>query len=110
MKVRDLKKILAQYPDDTEIFIYNEFDECDGLLDRISYDSANIEINMYDGEEDTSIYSPYYCKGDSEAEQYWGAYGPDKKVLFLRSSCLYYDFEEMRKREEILNELSRIHY
>ena len=29
MKVKDLKKILAQYPDDAPVFIYNEVGECD---------------------------------------------------------------------------------
>jgi hypothetical protein len=41
MKVKDLKKILAQYPDDAPIFIYNEVGECDGLLDKVTYDGVS---------------------------------------------------------------------
>ena len=110
MKVRDLKKILAQYPDDAPIFIYSELGECDGLLDKVSYDSPILEPD--DDEEATApfMYTPYHCQGDSEAEEYWSAYGPKAKILFLHATNKYYDFQYTKEREEILNELSRIHH
>ena len=108
MKVRDLKKILAQYPDDAPIFIYSELGECDGLLDKVSYDAPNVEFDMDAGEEFTLITTPYYCQADSEAEAYWGVYGPEAKILFLHATNKYYDFQYTKEREEILNELSRI--
>jgi hypothetical protein len=46
MKVKELRALLANYPDDAPIFIYNELGECDGLLDRVTYDTPNVEFDM----------------------------------------------------------------
>ena len=108
MTVKELRAILTNYPDDATIFIYNELGECDGLLDRVTYDAPNVEFDMDAGEEFTLITTPHYCQADSEAEAYWSAYGPDKEIVFLHATNTYYDFQYTKEREEILNELSRI--
>ena len=110
MTVKELRAILTNYSDDAPIFIYNEVGECDGLLDKVTYDAPNVEFDMDAGEEFTLITTPYYCQADSEAEEYWSAYGPEAKILFLHATNKYYDFQYTKEREEILNELSRIHH
>ena len=99
MTAKELKKVLDLYPEDTEVFLYHELDECDGRLDKIELTHPILEPN----EDDVNmpfIYTPHYCQGDSEAEQYWSAYGPTKPVLFLIATDMYYDFEDERKRKE----------
>ena len=90
MTVKELRKALEAYPDDTVIFLYDEANECDGFVDKITIDKPHI-IHEEDWDEDFA-YSPYGCQGDSEAEQYWNAVGWDKSIVFIHSLNFYHNF------------------
>lgn len=94
MTVKELRAALGAYPEDAQVFLYNELDECDGLLDQISVDSPLLEHD--DTTNDTFIYTPYYCQGDSEAEQYWHEAGV-QPVVFLIATNNYHTFTHLRK-------------
>ena len=93
MTVKELRAALANYPEDTQVFMYNELDECDGFIDKITIDKPDI-IHEEDWNEDFA-YSPYYCQGDSEAKEYWNAVGWDKAIVFLHRTSFYRNFTAM---------------
>lgn len=90
MTVRELRKALEAYPEDAQVFLYSELDECDGLIDKITVDTAVAEFD--DTTEETFYYTPHYCQGDSEASEYWHAVGFDRPIVFLHSTNLCYDY------------------
>ena len=90
MTVKELRKALEAYNEDAVIFLYDELNECDGFIDKITIDKPDI-IHEEDWDEDFA-FSPYYCQGDSEAEEYWNAVGWDKPIVFLHSSNFYHNF------------------
>ena len=95
MTVKELKKSLENYPEDAIVFLYDELNECDGFIGKITIDKPDI-IHEEDWDEDFA-FSPYYCQGDSKAEQYWNAVGWDKPIVFLHSSNFYHNFSKMIK-------------
>lgn len=56
MKVKELIKKLEAMPQDLEVGIYCECDECDGLVEEVEI--AHLDEESYQAEE-------YYCGGDS---------------------------------------------
>ena len=84
MTVKELRTTLANYPEDTQVFLYSELGEYDGLIDKVTIDKPNI-IHEEDWDEDFA-YSPYGCNGDSEAQEYWNTVGWDKPIVFLHST------------------------
>ena len=88
MKVKELKEILNTYPDEMDIFLYNENDEGDGLLDKVETCVAIKEKF----EDEIYFYTPHYCQADSEAEEYWHHKGPDIPVLFLIAENKFHNF------------------
>lgn len=82
MTVGELREALERLPQEAEVFTYNMLDECDARIDTIELrDTAE----MYHDEcyNEDVIYSPHYCQGDSHAEAYWRAKGPNVPVVFL---------------------------
>ena len=91
MTVGKLRKILEYLPQDAEVFSYNELDECDARIDIIDLrDSADIYHDELSNEE--IIQTPWYCQGDSNAEEYWLAKGKNKPVVFLIGTATYVDY------------------
>ena len=95
MTVKELKEILDTYPDDAFVFGYHEQDECDGLIDKITYDT------MCEEYEDGEVYhfSPHYCQADSEAEVYWNTVGRNVPVVFLHCTNTFHDFTKYKKEK-----------
>ena len=90
MTIKELRKALEAYPEDAVVFMYNELNECDGFIDKITIDKPIVEHDDIDNED--YMYSPYGCNGDSEAQSYWWAQGADKPIVFLHSTSYYHDF------------------
>ena len=98
MTVKELRKVLEAYNEDAQVFIYNELNECDGFIDRITIDRPEI---IYEKEFDEEFaYTPYDCQGDSEAEEYWNVVGWDKPIVFIHSTSYYKNFVEMIRDKE----------
>lgn len=93
MTVKELRASLANYPEDAQVFLYDELNECDGFIDKITIDKPILEHD--DTVDETYMYSPHYCQGDSEAQDYWNAVGADKPIVFLHSTNFYHDFTDM---------------
>lgn len=94
MTVGKLKKILEYLPQDAEVFSYSVLGECDARVDIIDLrEGADIYHDEIDGEEFAR--SPWYCQGDSNAEDYWLAKGWNKPVVFLvgTDECIDYTRE-----------------
>lgn len=88
--VKDLILALQKFPMDTPVFIYNEVGECDGMVDKITFDTP---IEEWDGDcETVDFFSPNYCQADSEAERFWSERGTDKPIVFLHSTNTIHDF------------------
>jgi len=94
MTVKELRKALEAYPENAQVFMYHELDECDGFIDKITIDRPTC---TKDEDGDEYMFSPYGCQGDSEAQEYWLAVGADKPIVFLHSTSYYHDFTSMRK-------------
>ena len=88
--VKDLILALQKFPMDTPVFIYSEEGECDGIVDKITFDTP---IEEWDKEWETiDFFSPNYCQADSEAERFWSERGTDKPIVFLHSTNTIHDF------------------
>ena len=88
--VKDLILALQKFPMNAPVFIYNEVGECDGMVDKITFDTT---IEEWDENCKTvGFFSPNYCQGDSEAEQFWSERGTDKPIVFLHSTNVIHNF------------------
>ena len=97
MTVKELRKALEAYPEDAQVFMYNELGECDGFIDKITIDKPEI-VREEDWDEEFA-YSPYGCNGDSEAQEYWNAVGWDKPIVFLHSTSFYRNYTDLFRKE-----------
>lgn len=93
MTVKELRVALANYPEDSQVFLYSELGEYDGFIDKITVDKP--EIVHEEAWNEDFAYSPHACNGDSEAEEYWNAVGWDKAIVFLHSTDSYRNFTDM---------------
>lgn len=82
--VKDLILALQKFPMDAPVFIYNELGECDGMVDKVSYEGP---IDKYD----TRI-SPFVNDFYSEAERYWNIKNTRRPVVFIQSTNTFHDF------------------
>lgn len=99
MTVKELRASLANYPEDIEVFLYNEVGECDGRLSKITVD---FPIEEWDGNcEPIGFFTPNYCQADSEAESYWSSFGKDTPIVFLHAENICYDYEKEKRKENV---------
>lgn len=82
--VKDLILALQKFPMDTPVFIYSENGECDGMVDKVSYEGP---IDKYD-----TIISPLVNDYHSEAERYWKTKNTRQPVVFIQSTNTIHDF------------------
>ena len=92
MTVKELRAILANYPEEAQVFLYSELGECDGFIDKVTIDKPNI-IHEEDWNEDFA-YSPYGCNGYSEAQEYWDTVGWDRPIVFLHSTSVIRNYRK----------------
>lgn len=88
--VKDLILALQKFPMNAPVFIYSGVGECDGMVDKVSYDLPMIDHHPEWNED--FIYTPHKCYEDSEAEYCWSCIGPDKAIVFIHSTNTFHDF------------------
>lgn len=81
MFVKELIAELQKLPSDALVLIYNVDEEQDSHIEVVEARMPDVEI---DGEF-TFISSPHYCKGDSNAQEYWRSNGTANPIVFLRN-------------------------
>ena len=93
MTVKELRASLANYPEEAEVFLYNEVDESDGRLTKLT-----IDLPYYEDGYPLPC-TPHYCQIDSEAEAYWSSF-PKHPIVFLYAENILFDYEKERERKE----------
>lgn len=88
MTVKELIAALEKMPPNAMVFSYSVLDECDARVDKVK---LHEKIDVYHDEygDDDIFQTPYYCQGDSQAEQYWHDTEIDNPVVFLIGTDKY---------------------
>lgn len=81
MIVAELVEKLKLMPQDAEVIGYSHYSEDDHSINAV--ESCFPSVEFFDG--DPMIYPPYYCAGDSSAEEYWlkEKEGYKKPIVYL---------------------------
>ena len=85
MTVEELMNILSTYPPTMPIFFYDIDKERDSNIEVVELAGPVSDIEETG---DVSWHTPYYCKGVSNIEEHWQAYGMCP-VLCMREQTLW---------------------
>jgi hypothetical protein len=82
--VKDLILALQKFPMDAPVFIYSALGECDGAVDKVSYEGPIEKLTT-----NLSQLANDIC---SEAERYWNVKNTRHPVVFIQSVNNNHDF------------------
>lgn len=85
MTVRELIAKLEKMPQDAEVVGYSHYSEDDHSIGAVESCLPSVEFFRDESGEDIMIYPPYYCQGDSVAEEIWlrEKEGYKKPIVYL---------------------------
>lgn len=86
MKVYELIEKLQKMPQDAEVVGYSTMDEGDHLINAVESCLPSVE---FENGELSCLYPPYYCQGDSYAEEIWLRDGYKNPIVYLVDFSIY---------------------